>query len=262
VKLALAAGVLAIVLSIAIGPAFISYLRNRAFGQQIREEGPAGHRAKQGTPTMGGVFLLACAMVAFAVVSKRTAPGLTVAAVTLACAGIGFADDYLKLAHRRSLGLSGRWKMVGLGLVTLGLGIAASRQGLSTDVYLPIIDGRVDLGPVYYLLLFLVVAGAANAVNLTDGLDGLAAGTMTIAMLTYTAMMIVASRRKGSSACTRRAMRGRLTWPSWARPWSAAASASSGTTPTRRTSSWATPARSGWAGRWPRWRCCPRPSSC
>ena len=191
-KLALAAGVLAIVLSIAFGPAFIAFLRNRSFGQQIREEGPEGHRAKQGTPTMGGVFLLACSMIAFVVFSKRTAPGLTVAAVTLACAAIGFADDYLKLAHRRSLGLSGRWKMLGLVAVTAGLAVAANRQGLSTDVYLPLIDVRLNLGPAYYLLLFLVVAGAANAVNLTDGLDGLAAGTMTIAMLTYTAMMIVA----------------------------------------------------------------------
>ena len=105
-KLALAAGVLAIVFSIAAGPAYIAFLRKRSFGQQIREEGPAGHRAKQGTPTMGGVLLLACSMIAFALVSKRTAPAVTVAGVTLLCASIGFADDYLKQTHRRSLGLS------------------------------------------------------------------------------------------------------------------------------------------------------------
>jgi phospho-N-acetylmuramoyl-pentapeptide-transferase len=192
VKQALAAGVLAVVLSIAAGPAFIAFVRSKAFGQYIREDGPAGHQSKQGTPTMGGLFLLGSSLFAFALFSEWTRPAITVAAVTLACAAIGFVDDYVKLAHRRSLGLSGRWKMLLLVLVTAGLGYAAHRQGLTTDVYLPILDVHVDLGPAYYLLLFLVVAGGANAVNLTDGLDGLAAGTMTIAMLTYTAMTVVA----------------------------------------------------------------------
>jgi phospho-N-acetylmuramoyl-pentapeptide-transferase len=192
VKLALAAGVLAVLLSIGAGPAFIAFVRRHALGQHIREEGPAGHMAKQGTPTMGGVFLLACALIAFAIFTKRTTPALTVAGVTLACAGIGFIDDWFKLVHRRSLGLSGRWKMLGLAAVTAALGYVASQQNLSTDVYLPLVDQRVEFGPFYYVLLFVVVAGAANAVNLTDGLDGLAAGTVTIAMLTYTAMMVVA----------------------------------------------------------------------
>jgi len=192
VKQALAAGVLAVVLSIAAGPAFIAFVRSKAFGQHIREDGPAGHLAKQGTPTMGGVFLLASALFAFVLFSKFTTPALTVAGVTVACAAIGFVDDWFKLANRRSLGLSGRWKMLLLLGVTAGLGYVAHHEGLSTDVYLPLIDTRVDLGPAYYLLLFLVVAGGANAVNLTDGLDGLAAGTMAIAMLTYTAMTVVA----------------------------------------------------------------------
>jgi len=192
VKLVLLAGVIAMLLSIAAGPAFIAFVRRNSLGQQIREEGPAGHMSKQGTPTMGGLVLLACALVTFAVLTKRTTPALTVAGVTLACAAIGFVDDWFKMAHRRSLGLSGRWKMLGLVAVTAVLGYVAHRQHLSTDVYLPLIDVRLELGPFYYVLLFLVVAGAANAVNLTDGLDGLAAGTMTIAMLTYTAMMVVA----------------------------------------------------------------------
>jgi phospho-N-acetylmuramoyl-pentapeptide-transferase len=194
VKQALAAGVLAVVLSIAAGPAFIAFLRSKAFGQHIREEGPAGHQSKQGTPTMGGVVLLASALFAFALFSEFTTPALTVAGVTVACAAIGFIDDYFKLARRRSLGLSGRWKMLLLIAVTAALGYVANHEGLSTDVYLPIIDTRLELGPAYYALLFLVVAGGANAVNLTDGLDGLAAGTMAIAMLTYTAMAIVAFR--------------------------------------------------------------------
>ncbi len=196
-KLVLAAGVLAMVLAIALGPAFIAFLRRNAFGQQIREEGPAGHMTKQGTPTMGGVLLLSCSLLAFVIFSKHTAPALTVAGVTVACAAIGFVDDYFKLVHRRSLGLSGRWKLLLLAVVTAALGYMAHREGLSTDVYVPLIDFRLSLGPVYYLFLFVVVAGATNAVNLTDGLDGLAAGTMTIAMLTYTAMMVVAFLASG-----------------------------------------------------------------
>jgi phospho-N-acetylmuramoyl-pentapeptide-transferase len=192
VKLVLLAGVIAMLLSIGAGPAFIAFVRRNTLGQQIREDGPAGHMSKQGTPTMGGLFLLACALLTFALLTKRTTPALTVAGVMVACAAIGFVDDWFKLAHRRSLGLSGRWKMLGLLAVTAGLGYVAHSQHLSTDVYLPLIDISLQLGPVYYLLLFLVVAGGTNAVNLTDGLDGLAAGTMTIAMLTYTAMMVVA----------------------------------------------------------------------
>jgi phospho-N-acetylmuramoyl-pentapeptide-transferase len=184
VKQALAAGVVAVVLSIVAGPAFIAFVRSKAFGQHIREDGPAGHMAKQGTPTMGGVVLLASALFAFLLFSEFTTPALAVAGVTLACALIGFLDDYFKFAHQRSLGLSGRWKMLLLVAVTAALGYVAHREGLSTDVYLPLIDTRIELGPAYYLLLFLVVAGGANAVNLTDGLDGLAAGTMAIAMLT------------------------------------------------------------------------------
>jgi phospho-N-acetylmuramoyl-pentapeptide-transferase len=192
VKLVLLAGVIAMLLSIAAGPAFIAFVNRRSIGQQIREDGPAGHMSKQGTPTMGGLILLACALLTFAVLTKRTTPALTVAGVTIACAGIGFVDDWFKLSRRRSLGLSGRWKMLLLLAVTAALGYVAHRQHLSTDVYLPLVDVRLELGPLYYGLLFLVVAGGANAVNLTDGLDGLAAGTVTIAMLTYTAMMVVA----------------------------------------------------------------------
>jgi phospho-N-acetylmuramoyl-pentapeptide-transferase len=192
VKLVLLAGVIAMMLSILAGPAFIAFVRRNSLGQHIREDGPAGHMSKQGTPTMGGLILLASALLTFAILTKRTTPALTVAGVTLACAGIGFIDDWFKLSRQRSLGLSGRWKMLLLLGVTAGLGYVAHRQHLSTDVYLPLIDIRLELGPLYYGLLFLVVAGGANAVNLTDGLDGLAAGTMTIAMLTYTAMLVVA----------------------------------------------------------------------
>ena len=139
-KQALAAGVLAVVLSIAAGPAFIAFLRSKAFGQHIREEGPAGHQSKQGTPTMGGVAAPGLRAVRVRAVQRVHDCRLTVAGVTLACAAIGFIDDYFKLAQRRSLGLSGRWKMLLLIAVTAALGYMADHEGLSTDVYLPLID--------------------------------------------------------------------------------------------------------------------------
>ena len=191
-KLVLAAGVVAMLLGIVSGPALIAFLRRHEFGQHIREDGPVGHLSKQGTPTMGGVGLLACALLAFGIFTEHTGPGLAVAGTALACAAIGFADDYLKLTRRRSLGLRGRWKLLLLAAVVAGVGMVAHREHLSTDVFIPLVNIHVDLGPGYYVFIFLVVAGAANAVNLTDGLDGLCAGTVTIAALTYAAMMVVA----------------------------------------------------------------------
>jgi phospho-N-acetylmuramoyl-pentapeptide-transferase len=190
------AGLVAMLLSLAIGPRFIAFLRRKEIGQFIREELPTGHVTKQGTPIMGGLLMLATATVSFLIVSKYTVPALTVLFTTLACGAIGFLDDFIKLRHRRSLGLSGRWKLVLLALITVGVGIAADHQHLPTAVYIPAI-GDVELSYVWYGLLFLVIAGTANGVNLTDGLDGLAAGTGVIAMFTFTAMNVIAWIRSG-----------------------------------------------------------------
>jgi phospho-N-acetylmuramoyl-pentapeptide-transferase len=180
------------VISIVVGPKFIAFLRRNEFGQHIREEGPERHREKQGTPTMGGLLVLLTTTVAFLAVSKYTVPALTVLFVTLACGAIGFADDLIKLRHRRSLGLKGRWKMLLLGLITVAVGFAAHHQELPTAVKIPIVRYDLELSYGWYGLLFVVIAGAANGVNLTDGLDGLAAGTGVIALFTLTAMNVVA----------------------------------------------------------------------
>ena len=193
----LIAAILAMVLSIGLGPKFIEFLRRKEYGQQIREEGPQHHVDKQGTPTMGGLLTMLVATAAFLAVSKYKATGLTVLFAALGCGLIGFLDDFIKLTHRRSLGLSGRWKMLLLALVTLGVALAARHQQLPTSVYVPGI-GDIELSWAFYVLLFLVIAGAANGVNLTDGLDGLAAGTGMIAMFTYTAIAVVAYIRTGT----------------------------------------------------------------
>src|SRR6476646_9591179 len=191
----LIAGLAAMVLAIVIGPAFIEWLRRVGVGQQIRL---ASHTVKQGTPTMGGLLILATAVAPFLVLSRYTMPGLALLFLTLGCAAIGFTDDYLKVRKRRSLGLSGRWKMIGLVLITIGVYWVVTRVGyLDTEIYFPVVDVNIDLGWFYFPFLFVVIAGTANGVNLTDGLDGLAAGTCAISLLTFLAIAAISWIRSG-----------------------------------------------------------------
>jgi phospho-N-acetylmuramoyl-pentapeptide-transferase len=195
----LVAALVALIISILAGPVFIDFLRRHALGQQIREEGPEHHSAKQGTPTMGGVLIVVAASIGFLTTSARTLPALTIFGTMLACGAIGFLDDLTKLRHRRSLGLSGRLKMVLLIGIAAAVGVAAHHQHLKHSVFVPIIDQHVPLGWGFYVLVFFVIAGAANAVNLTDGIDGLAAGTAIIALFTLTAMAVTVYIRSGTS---------------------------------------------------------------
>jgi phospho-N-acetylmuramoyl-pentapeptide-transferase len=192
----LLAGVVAMVISIVAGPKFIDFLRQNEFGQQIREEGPKGHVVKQGTPAMGGLLIMISMAIPFLIFSGRTVPAVTAFFVTLGCAAIGFVDDWTKVSRRRSLGLAGRWKLLWLAGITVVVAFVAQRgleEPLTTDVYVPLADFDLPLSYGWYVLLFIIIAGAANGVNLTDGIDGLAAGTTTISILTYTAMSLVAA---------------------------------------------------------------------
>jgi phospho-N-acetylmuramoyl-pentapeptide-transferase len=194
----LIAGLIAMVIGVVIGPKFIAWLRRGGIGQQIREEGPARHAVKQGTPTMGGLLILFAAVAPFLVASLYTLPGLTLLFATVACGLIGFADDYLKVRRRRSLGLSGRWKMLGLLAVTAVVSYAvAGSDYLDTEIYFPVVDVNIDLHWAFYPFLFLVIAGTSNGVNLTDGVDGLAAGTCAISILTLLAIAAISWIRSG-----------------------------------------------------------------
>ena len=194
----LIAGLIAMVVSVVIGPKFIEFLRRNELGQPIREEGPVGHVVKQGTPVMGGLLILLSALLPFLALSKFTLPALTVLFTTVSCAAIGFVDDFIKLRHRRSLGLAGRWKLLLLVGVTVVVGFAVHAQAqLDTSVYLPVANVDIPLSYGYYAFLFLVIAGAANGANLTDGLDGLAAGTGIIALFTFLAITVIAYIRSG-----------------------------------------------------------------
>jgi phospho-N-acetylmuramoyl-pentapeptide-transferase len=199
----LIAALVALIVSILIGPRFISFLRKNEFGQQIREDGPEHHLAKSGTPTMGGLMILFAATLAFLSLSHYTLQGLTVLFATLACGAIGFLDDFIKLTHRRSLGLSGRWKMLLLVLIAVVVSIVANHLQIQHSVFLPIFNINIPLSYAWYPFIFLVIAGSANATNLADGVDGLAAGTGIIAVFTFTAINVVSFVRSSSNPALR-----------------------------------------------------------
>jgi phospho-N-acetylmuramoyl-pentapeptide-transferase len=182
----LIAGTASLLLCLFLSPKFIEFLRRREFGQNIREEGPEGHKTKAGTPTMGGIIIMIAFVIPFLILSNRDAASLGVLGATVACALLGFADDYTKIVKRRSLGLRARTKLAVTIAISLGLWWVATRKaGVSETISLRFIDANVDLGPLFPVLIYLVVAGTTSAVNLTDGLDGLAAGCAAIVLLAY-----------------------------------------------------------------------------
>jgi phospho-N-acetylmuramoyl-pentapeptide-transferase len=175
-----------------LGPRFIEYLRVKEFGQHIREEGPAAHAGKAGTPTMGGLAIFLAVCVPFLILSEYRAASLAVLGTALVMAALGFADDVAKLRKRRSLGVSGRVKLLVQALTAIGLWLVVTQYLEFPDTLnLRIIDSSIDLGVAYPILIFLVLAGATNGVNLTDGLDGLAAGCCAIVFLAFTAMTFI-----------------------------------------------------------------------
>ncbi len=182
----LIAGTASLLMCLFLSPKFIAFLRQREFGQNIREEGPQGHRQKAGTPTMGGIIILAAIAVPFLVLSKRDWQSMGVFGVTVACALMGFIDDYTKIVKRRSLGLRARSKLVITVAISVGLWwVATQKLGLPGAVRFRFVDVNIDLGPAYVIFIYLVVAGSTTAVNFTDGLDGLAAGCAAIVLLAY-----------------------------------------------------------------------------
>jgi phospho-N-acetylmuramoyl-pentapeptide-transferase len=188
------AGSASLLICMFLGPRFIDYLRYKEFGQQIREEGPAGHHGKAGTPTIGGLAIFLSILVPFLILSDYRASSLAVLGTALVMAALGFADDVIKLRKRRSLGVSGKTKLLVQALTAIALWLVVTEYvGLNDTLRIRVIDASVELGYAYPVLIFLVLAGATNGVNLTDGLDGLAAGCAAIVFLTYTVMTFITS---------------------------------------------------------------------
>ena len=188
----LIAATAALLICIFLSPNFISMLRRREFGQNIREEGPEGHQSKAGTPTMGGIIIFAAISIPFLILSDYDWRSIGVYGAAIASALLGFADDYTKIVRRRSLGLRARTKLGVTILISLALWYVATKQaGLSDELKLRTVDATIDLGVFYPVLIYLVVAGTTSAVNLTDGLDGLAAGSAAIVLLAYMGMTFI-----------------------------------------------------------------------
>ena len=197
------AALMALLLSIFLGPALIRWLRAKQIGQSIREEGPKGHQVKAGTPTMGGVLINLAIVVPtlfFADLSNRYVWVALVATVLAMLIGVG--DDWRKVSRKNNRGLSGRQKLVlqtaiGLGVAWASMRLFEARPG-ATQIALPFLKNvHPDLGLFYILLATVVVVGSSNAVNLTDGLDGLAIGATLIASATFAILAYIAGQREG-----------------------------------------------------------------
>lgn len=176
----------AFVLALIMGPLFIPILRRMKFGQQIRTDGPQGHLKKQGTPTMGGTIILLALALATLRFADKTTDLLILLIASLGYGLVGFLDDYIKIIFKRSLGLTAKQKLFGQLLISAIVCYLLIREGHSTDLYIPFVDFHFNPGWLYFPLMAILMLGASNAVNFTDGLDGLLAGTSAIAFGAYT----------------------------------------------------------------------------
>lgn len=192
-----AASLTALAISLVLGPWMIRKLRAFQIGQVIRQEGPQSHRAKAGTPTMGGLLILTAALVPTLLWADLTNAYVWIAVLsTTAFGGVGLADDYLKIVRRSHHGLIPRYKMILQVLIGVAVGVALmvlARENLyNTRLIFPFFKNLIpDLGWFYVAFATLVLVGATNAVNLTDGLDGLAISTFGVAAAAFTALSYV-----------------------------------------------------------------------
>jgi len=191
------AAVTAFLIAFLLGPPVIRFLKRKMVREIIREEVPARHRAKAGTPSMGGLLILAAIILPtllWADISSRYVIAALVA--TAALGAMGFADDYLKLVSKKPLGLLARWKFFGQTVLALAIGLFVYflplDNGMTTVLTFPFLKNvAVNLGAWYIFFVMITVVGSTNAVNLADGLDGLAAGAMLFTAAAYAVMCYV-----------------------------------------------------------------------
>ncbi|MDO8678777.1 MAG: phospho-N-acetylmuramoyl-pentapeptide-transferase [Acidobacteriota bacterium] len=196
-----AASMTALLISLVMGPWLIRRLRDFQIGQVIRQEGPQSHLAKAGTPTMGGILILTAALVPTLLWADLTNPFVWIAVLSTASFGaIGFLDDYLKVTKRSSGGLRPRYKIALQMLVGLAVGLVlmwlASKNLYNTRLIFPFFKQLIpDLGWWYVPFAVFVLVAWSNAVNLTDGLDGLAISTFAVAAGAFTALSYIVGHR-------------------------------------------------------------------
>jgi phospho-N-acetylmuramoyl-pentapeptide-transferase len=193
------AALLALLISFLLGPRLIRALTQKKIGQHIRDDGPASHAVKAGTPTMGGALILLALTFSTLLLGDIGNRYVLLALFATVGAGlVGFADDYLKLTRRNSKGLPPRAKLLGQFSMAFVVALALYYMPkFSTEISLPFIKNfRPDLGVLYIPFAMFVIVGASNAVNLTDGLDGLAIGPVMVAAGTYAVIAYVTGHMK------------------------------------------------------------------
>jgi phospho-N-acetylmuramoyl-pentapeptide-transferase len=201
-RLVMAAG-LALIITLVLGPLLIPVLRTLKFGQTVRDDGPKRHLKKAGTPTMGGMIFLVGIIISTLVTAQKptSLEMVTMVGITLGYGLIGFIDDYIKVVMHRSLGLRAYQKLIGqFGLAFILMWVSVHWLGRGTDVAIPFTSVHLDLGSFYYILISLVIVVMVNAVNLTDGLDGLAAGSTMFVSIGYFIIAVLAASQGGGVA--------------------------------------------------------------
>lgn len=172
-------------ISVLLSPLIIPFLRRLKFGQSIREEGPKSHQKKSGTPTMGGVMIIFAILITTIVMtgkySQLSVEMYLLLFVTLGYGLLGFLDDFIKVVMKRNLGLTSRQKLLGQVIIAIIFYIVYTQYDFSTEISIPGTGFSLDLGWGYVVLVIFMLVGGSNAVNLTDGLDGLLSGTAAIA---------------------------------------------------------------------------------
>ncbi|MRG85494.1 phospho-N-acetylmuramoyl-pentapeptide-transferase [Salinibacillus xinjiangensis] len=174
-------------ITVLISPILIPFLRRLKFGQSIREEGPKSHQKKAGTPTMGGLMIIISVAITAFVMSLKFKPGpinfevFLLLFVLVGYGLIGFLDDIIKILKKRNLGLTSKQKMLGQIIIAIIVYLILKQHGFPTTVGVPGTEWSIDLGVGYAVFILFMLVGSSNAVNLTDGLDGLLAGTAAVA---------------------------------------------------------------------------------
>lgn len=177
--------IVSFLITVVLSPVFIPFLRRLKFGQSIREEGPQSHQKKTGTPTMGGLMILLSIVVSTIVMTQKfsslTVETFLLLFVTLGFGLLGFLDDFIKVVMKRNLGLTSKQKLLGQIIISVIFYVIFQQSNFSTEISIPLTDLTFDLGWAYVLFVIFWMVGFSNAVNLTDGLDGLVSGTAAIA---------------------------------------------------------------------------------
>jgi phospho-N-acetylmuramoyl-pentapeptide-transferase len=183
---------IAFAISAVSGPVLIPFLKKLKFGQFVRDDGPESHLKKSGTPTMGGLIILTSIVITALIYGGKYPKIIPILFVTLGFGLIGFADDYIKVVMKRSLGLTPIQKMIGQFGVTLLFGLYLMNQNdISTTMIIPFSGGKeLSLGVFYLPVLFFIVLGTVNGANFTDGLDGLASSVTVLIAVFFTVVAI------------------------------------------------------------------------